>query len=123
MSTAPVTETESERKYEVPAGAALPDWSAVRGVAWVRGPEQRELDARYFDTTDLRLLDAGFTAVLTLYGLGGLVGTRNAIDDVAAGVALRAGRVRAALGAGRTDATATPTVAGQAHAEDVSLTA
>ena len=52
---------ESERKYEVPAGASLPDWSAVEGVASVLGPEQTELDAHYFDTSDLRLLGAGYT--------------------------------------------------------------
>ncbi|TDP89971.1 CYTH and CHAD domain-containing protein [Labedaea rhizosphaerae] len=58
MTTAVV---ESERKYDVPAGASLPDWSGVAGVASVLGPEQTELDAHYFDTADLRLLRAGFT--------------------------------------------------------------
>lgn len=57
----PTAVLESERKYDVPAGASLPDWSGVRGVASVLGPDQTELDAHYFDTADLRLLDAGFT--------------------------------------------------------------
>ena len=57
----PTAVIESERKYEVPAGASLPDWAEVAGVASVLGPEQTELDAHYFDTADLRLLDAGFT--------------------------------------------------------------
>ena len=60
-AASPVAVRETERKYDAPSGVDLPDWSAVPGIAAVRGPEQVELDARYFDTTDLRLLHAGFT--------------------------------------------------------------
>src|ERR1044072_4635963 len=61
MAEHPTAQVESERKYDVPAGAELPDWSAAPGVASVDGPAQRELDAHYFDTADLRLLAVGFT--------------------------------------------------------------
>lgn len=50
---------EVERKYDVDDTAALPDWSGVLGVATVAGPEERTLDARYFDTATLTLARAG----------------------------------------------------------------
>ena len=44
-----------ERKYDADAGTPLPDWGDVPGVARVGSAEDRELDARYFDTADLAL--------------------------------------------------------------------
>lgn len=43
---------EIERKYDVDDDTPLPDWSALPGVAVVREPEPRALDATYFDTVD-----------------------------------------------------------------------
>ncbi|MFI5492751.1 CHAD domain-containing protein [Actinoplanes sp. NPDC051859] len=47
--------TESERKYDVPAGFALPPLTGAEGVSGTGEPETHELDATYFDTEDLRL--------------------------------------------------------------------
>ncbi|MFD1149033.1 CYTH and CHAD domain-containing protein [Saccharothrix hoggarensis] len=52
---------ETERKYEAPGGAALPDLSDLAGVAAVAGPEEHQLEAVYYDTADLRLARAGLT--------------------------------------------------------------
>ncbi|ROP38004.1 CYTH and CHAD domain-containing protein [Saccharothrix texasensis] len=52
---------ETERKYEAPGGAALPDLSGLPGVAAVAGPEEQRLEAVYYDTSDLRLARAGLT--------------------------------------------------------------
>jgi CHAD domain-containing protein len=49
------TKTEVELKYDVPADFNLPDLAAVPGVADVGEPAERQLDAVYFDTPDLRL--------------------------------------------------------------------
>ncbi|WP_067496237.1 CYTH and CHAD domain-containing protein [Actinoplanes sp. TFC3] len=49
------TATETERKYEVPAGFTLPDLSGVGGASGCGEAETHELDATYFDTGDLRL--------------------------------------------------------------------
>lgn len=49
---------EIERKYDVDAEAALPDWAALPGVARVKAPEERALDARYLDTADAALARA-----------------------------------------------------------------
>lgn len=51
----PSRSLEVERKYDVADRIALPDWTALPGVATVDAPEVRELDARYFDTDDLAL--------------------------------------------------------------------
>jgi inorganic triphosphatase YgiF len=51
---------EVERKYDVDDSTPLPSWDAVPGVASVDAPELRELDARYFDTTDYALGRAGY---------------------------------------------------------------
>ncbi|HEU0103904.1 MAG TPA: CYTH and CHAD domain-containing protein [Mycobacteriales bacterium] len=51
---------EIERKYDVPAGLAVPDLSALPGVAALVS-EGYELDATYFDTDDLALRAAGMT--------------------------------------------------------------
>ncbi len=58
MTTEPRTSIEIERKYDVDAETALPDWSALPGVAVVGEAELRELDARYLDTADGRLASA-----------------------------------------------------------------
>jgi CHAD domain-containing protein len=49
------TATETERKYDVPAGFVLPPLAGVGGVADVGEGEIHELDATYFDTDDLLL--------------------------------------------------------------------
>ncbi len=58
MTTEPTSSLEIERKYDVEAGTAVPDWSTLPGVASVGEPEPRELDARYLDTADGRLAEA-----------------------------------------------------------------
>jgi CHAD domain-containing protein len=55
------TQVENERKYDVDASAAVPDLAELPGVATVAEPVEYELDATYFDTTDLRLAAAGVT--------------------------------------------------------------
>jgi CHAD domain-containing protein len=49
------TATETERKYDVPAGFALPTLVGAADVHSADGAETFELDATYFDTDDLRL--------------------------------------------------------------------
>ncbi|MDT7789852.1 MAG: hypothetical protein QOF58_8271 [Pseudonocardiales bacterium] len=51
--------TETERKYEAPSDASLPDLTTITGVA--TGPEEFDLEATYFDTDDYRLARAGVT--------------------------------------------------------------
>ncbi|MGI5502217.1 CHAD domain-containing protein [Lentzea sp. CA-135723] len=51
--------TETERKYEAPSDASLPDLTEITGVA--TGPEEFDLEATYFDTGDYRLARAGVT--------------------------------------------------------------
>src|SRR6185437_5739970 len=55
------TATETERKYEAPAGTAAPRLSGLPGVAGTSGPDEQTLEAEYFDTEDLRLLRNGIT--------------------------------------------------------------
>jgi CHAD domain-containing protein len=52
---------ETERKYDVPAGANLPDLAGLPEVAAESGPEEQRLEARYYDTDDLRLIRGGIT--------------------------------------------------------------
>jgi CHAD domain-containing protein len=52
---------ETERKYEAPPGARLPDLGDLPEVASVAGPEEQVLQAKYFDTDDLRLIRRGIT--------------------------------------------------------------
>ena len=52
---------ETERKYEAPAGVALPELADLPGVTAVAGPEEQRLEAVYYDTADLRLARAGLT--------------------------------------------------------------
>jgi CHAD domain-containing protein len=49
------TATETERKYDVPPGFALPPFDGAAGVRGLGDAETHELDATYFDTDDLRL--------------------------------------------------------------------
>jgi CHAD domain-containing protein len=53
--------TETERKYEVPPGTMLPDLDDLPGVAAESGPQEQRLEARYYDTGDLRLIRGGVT--------------------------------------------------------------
>jgi CHAD domain-containing protein len=52
---------ETERKYEAPPGASLPDLGDLPRVAAVAGPEEQVLQAKYYDTDDLRLIRRGVT--------------------------------------------------------------
>jgi CHAD domain-containing protein len=56
-----VSVTETETKYEATADAVLPHLDALPGVAAICGPQKQQLDAEYYDTEDLRLLQAGIT--------------------------------------------------------------
>jgi len=56
-----VNENETGTKYDAPAGAGLPRLDRLPQVADVSGPEQQRLEAKYYDTDDLRLLRAGIT--------------------------------------------------------------
>lgn len=55
----PSRSLEVERKYDVDAGTALPDWTSLPGVASVDEPEPRDLDAQYLDTATLALGRSG----------------------------------------------------------------
>ncbi|GAA1695422.1 hypothetical protein GCM10009808_10820 [Microbacterium sediminicola] len=50
--TEPSQTWEVEVTFDVDERTAAPDWRVLPGVASVDAPEQRELDARYFDTED-----------------------------------------------------------------------
>jgi CHAD domain-containing protein len=52
---------ETEAKYEAPAGRALPDLDDLPQVAGTSGPDEEQLEAEYYDTSDLRLIRAGIT--------------------------------------------------------------
>jgi CHAD domain-containing protein len=49
------TATETERKYDVPAGFELPSLIGAADVNSAEGAQSFDLDATYFDTDDLRL--------------------------------------------------------------------
>lgn len=53
--------TETERKYDAPAGTKPPQLADLPGVADMAGPEEQMLEAEYFDTDDLRLIRNGIT--------------------------------------------------------------
>ena len=53
--------TETERKYDAPPGAVLPDLAGLPRVAAESGPEEQTLKAQYYDTEDLRLIRNGIT--------------------------------------------------------------
>src|SRR5436309_14282515 len=57
----PTQHLEIERKFDVPPSFVLPDLAGTPGVVGVSGPEQRELEAVYYDTPDLRLARARVT--------------------------------------------------------------
>ena len=52
---------ETERKYDAPPGAKLPDLSDLPEVAAESGPDEQTLEAEYYDTDDLRLIRNGIT--------------------------------------------------------------
>jgi CHAD domain-containing protein len=56
-----VTVTETETKYEAGPDTALPRLDRLPNVTAVRGPDEQQLVAEYYDTSDLRLLGAGIT--------------------------------------------------------------
>jgi CHAD domain-containing protein len=56
-----MTARETETKYEMPAGAALPSLDGLPQVNGTSGPDEQQLEAEYYDTDDLRLLRAGVT--------------------------------------------------------------
>jgi CHAD domain-containing protein len=56
-----VNVNETETKYDVPAGAALPRLDGLPQVAGTSGPAEEQLAAEYYDTDDLRLIRAGIT--------------------------------------------------------------
>src|SRR5260370_733453 len=53
--------TETERKYDAPQGAAVPDLADLPQVAAESDPEEQTLRAEYYDTDDLRLIRNGIT--------------------------------------------------------------
>lgn len=57
----PAVHVEVERKFDVPTDFVLPDLAGVDGVAGVDAPEERQLEAVYHDTPDLRLARARVT--------------------------------------------------------------
>jgi CHAD domain-containing protein len=52
---------ETERKYEAEEGLSLPPLGGLPMVAGTSGPAEQILEAEYFDTAGLRLLQAGIT--------------------------------------------------------------
>jgi CHAD domain-containing protein len=54
-----VSHVEIETKFDAPSDVTMPDFRGVSGVASVSEPTRIDLDADYFDTSDLRLLAAG----------------------------------------------------------------
>lgn len=55
----PERSVEIEKKFDVVAGTAVPDWTEVPGVSSVSAGEERHLEAGYLDTADLALAQAG----------------------------------------------------------------
>lgn len=56
----PARSVEIELKFDVDAGAGVPDWSGLPGVAQVSAGEERSLDATYLDTADVALARNGY---------------------------------------------------------------
>ena len=54
-------QTETERKYDVDAGFAVPDLAGSGGVASMGPPDVQHLAATYYDTDDLRLIGSRIT--------------------------------------------------------------
>jgi inorganic triphosphatase YgiF len=61
MSGEPGGKIETERKYQATPDFAVPDLSRLPGVSEVTSPVTHRLTAVYFDTADLRLVDAHVT--------------------------------------------------------------
>ncbi|SDF97418.1 CHAD domain-containing protein [Blastococcus aurantiacus] len=57
----PADHLEIETKFDVPLPYALPELTAVDGVASADAPVEHRLEAQYFDTADLRLAAARIT--------------------------------------------------------------
>ena len=61
MATDEQEQTETERKYDVDAGFAVPDLSGSGGVDSMGPPDVQHLAATYYDTDDLRLIGSHIT--------------------------------------------------------------
>ena len=61
MATDEQEQTETERKYDVDAGFAVPDLSGSGGVVSMGPPDVQHLAATYYDTDDLRLIGSRIT--------------------------------------------------------------
>lgn len=59
MTTEPSRTVEVERKFDADEATPLPEWTEIPGVGAVTDGELRTLDARYFDTADGALSQAG----------------------------------------------------------------
>lgn len=55
----PSRSLEVELKFDADEGTPLPDMTGLPGIAAVAAAEERELDARYFDTDEFALAAAG----------------------------------------------------------------
>src|SRR5215472_13992113 len=54
-------ELETEIKYDAAGGFVMPKLDELPAVAAVRHASEEHLEAKYFDTDDLRLIRAGIT--------------------------------------------------------------
>jgi inorganic triphosphatase YgiF len=61
MATDEQEQTETERKYDVDAGFAVPDLAGSGGVDSMGPPDVQHLAATYYDTDDLRLIGSRIT--------------------------------------------------------------
>ena len=61
MGTGEQQQIETERKYDVGAGFALPDLAGSGGAVSMTPPDVQQLAATYYDTDDLRLIGAHIT--------------------------------------------------------------
>lgn len=61
MATDEQEQTETERKYDVDAGFAVPDLAGSGGVDSMGAPDVQHLAATYYDTDDLRLIGSRIT--------------------------------------------------------------
>ena len=61
MASDEQVQTETERKYDVDAGFAVPDLAGSGGVDSMGPPDVQHLAATYYDTDDLRLIGSRIT--------------------------------------------------------------